>query len=156
FLLSSSATLLLGLGGTTAMAQAAAPSDGGVTALPRIEVVAPHRAQPPRRPRTRVVTTVRRETPAAPPQSEAQLLAGRNEKFDEARHNVLAPIGASSHELSQQAIEALPQGNNTPLDKVLLQIPGVSQDSAASGELHVRNEHGNVQYRINGIMLPDG
>src|SRR6202022_2661688 len=29
-------------------------------------------------------------------------------------------------------------------------------DSAASGELHVRNEHGNIQYRINGIMLPDG
>ena len=39
---------------------------------------------------------------------------------------------------------------------MLLQTPGVSQDSAASGELHVRNEHGNLQYRINGIMLPDG
>ncbi len=32
----------------------------------------------------------------------------------------------------------------------------MTQDSAASGELHVRNEHANVQYRINGIMLPDG
>ena len=39
---------------------------------------------------------------------------------------------------------------------MLLQTPGVSQDSAASGELHVRNEHANLQYRINGIMLPDG
>jgi len=39
---------------------------------------------------------------------------------------------------------------------VLLQAPGVTQDSAASGDLHVRNEHANVQYRINGIMLPDG
>ncbi len=38
----------------------------------------------------------------------------------------------------------------------MLQAPGVSQDSAASGELHVRNEHANIQYRINGIMLPDG
>ena len=37
-----------------------------------------------------------------------------------------------------------------------MQIPGVTQDSAASGELHVRNEHANLQYRINGIMLPDG
>jgi hypothetical protein len=27
---------------------------------------------------------------------------------------------------------------------------------AASGSLHVRNEHANVQTRINGIMLPDG
>ena len=58
--------------------------------------------------------------------------------------------------MNQQALEALPQGTNTPLDKALLQVPGVSQDSAASGELHVRNEHANLQYRINGIMLPDG
>jgi hypothetical protein len=58
--------------------------------------------------------------------------------------------------VSHQAIEAQPQGNNAPLDKALLQFPGVTQDSAASGELHVRNEHANLQYRINGIMLPDG
>ncbi len=32
----------------------------------------------------------------------------------------------------------------------------MSQDSAASGDFHVRNEHANVQFRINGIMLPDG
>src|SRR6202030_1369735 len=50
----------------------------------------------------------------------------------------------------------LPQGTDGSINKVLLQAPGVSQDSAASGEIHVRNEHGNVQYRINGIILPDG
>src|ERR1019366_5855810 len=75
---------------------------------------------------------------------------------DTARQNILTPVGANSYEVSHQAIEALPQGNNTTLDKVLLQLPGVTQDSAASGELHVRNEHANLQYRINGIMLPDG
>ena len=37
-----------------------------------------------------------------------------------------------------------------------MQFPGVSQDSAASGLLHVRNDHANVQFRINGVMLPDG
>jgi outer membrane receptor protein involved in Fe transport len=154
-LLSSSASLLLGLGGT-AMSQTAAPAGSATTSLPKIEVIAPRRAQPPRRPRTRVTTGQRRETPAARPQTEAQVVAGKNEKFDEARRNIVAPIGANSYEINHQAIEALPQGNNTPLDKVLLQTPGVSQDSAASGELHVRNEHGNLQYRINGIMLPDG
>jgi outer membrane receptor protein involved in Fe transport len=153
--LSSSASLLLGLGGP-ALSQTPAPAGGGTTALPKIEVVAPRRAQPPRRPKTRVTTGQRRETPAAPPQTEAQVVAGKNEKFDEARRNIVAPIGANSYEINHQAIEALPQGNNTTLDKVLLQAPGVSQDSAASGELHVRNEHGNIQYRINGIMLPDG
>ena len=36
------------------------------------------------------------------------------------------------------------------------QFPGVSQDSTSSGDYHVRNEHANVQFRINGIVLPDG
>ncbi len=156
FLLTSSVSLLLCLRGT-AISQTPAAAASGSTALPTIEVVAPRRAQPPRRPRTRVVTAPRRETPAAPPPpSETQVVAGKNEKFDQARQNIVAPTGATSYQINHQAIEALPQGNNTPLDKVLLQTPGVSQDSAASGELHVRNEHGNVQYRINGIMLPDG
>jgi outer membrane receptor protein involved in Fe transport len=154
-LLSSSASLLLGLGGN-AMSQTAAPADSGSTALPQIEVTAPRRAQPPRRPKTRVITAERRETPAAPPQTEAQVVAGKNDKFDEARQNIVAPIGAASYQINHQAIEALPQGSNASLDKVLLQFPGVTQDSAASGELHVRNEHANIQYRINGIMLPDG
>ena len=155
FLLSGSTSMLLGLGGT-AMSQTAASGGSGATALPKIEIIAPRRAQPTRRPRTRVTSSVRRETPAAPPPTEAQVVAGKNEKFDEARRNILAPIGAGSYELKHQAIEALPQGTDATLDKVLLQAPGVSQDSAASGELHVRNEHGNLQLRINGVMLPDG
>ena len=119
-------------------------------------MVAPRRAQPPRRPRTRVITAQRRDIPAAPPQTEAQAVAGKNDKLDDARRSIVAPVGANAYQINHQAIEALPQGANASLDKVLLQTPGVSQDSAASGELHVRNEHANLQYRINGIMLPDG
>jgi outer membrane receptor protein involved in Fe transport len=153
---SGAASLMIGSFGGAALSQTSAPAGNAVTALPQIEVVAPRRAQSPRRPRTRVITGERRETPDAPPQTEAQAVAGKNEKFDEARHAIVAPIGAGSYEINRQAIEALPQGTNATLDKVLLQAPGVSQDSAAGGELHVRNEHANLQYRINGIALPDG
>jgi outer membrane receptor protein involved in Fe transport len=83
-------------------------------------------------------------------------LAAKNASFNAARDNLLTQIGTSSYDFSQQAIQALPQGTETPVDKVLLQAPGVTQDSAASGQLHVRNEHANLQYRINGIILPDG
>jgi outer membrane receptor protein involved in Fe transport len=78
--------------------------------------------------------------------------------FDEARDRQLLPkLGASTYSLDQQALDALPQGKNTPVDKVLLQVPGVSYDSAVSNpDFHVRNEYANVQYRINGIQLPDG
>ena len=67
------------------------------------------------------------------------------------REYILPKIGVNSYDLDRQTIEALPQGDNAPLDKVLLQTPGVYQDSAASGNLHIRNEHANLQYRIDGI-----
>ncbi|KJC43881.1 ligand-gated channel [Bradyrhizobium sp. LTSP849] len=151
---SSLAALTLFYLGGSAMAQTA--PTGGVTTLPGIEVDAPKQTTPPRKPKVRVVTDKRRETPVVQPQTEAQVTAGRSEKFDTARQAILAPAGATTHTLNRQAIEALPQGTNASLDKVLLQFPGVTQDSAASGDLHVRNEHANLQYRINGVMLPDG
>jgi outer membrane receptor protein involved in Fe transport len=153
----AAATLILGdVGGVARAQDAAQANDNGATALPPIQVVGPRHAQAPRRPKTRIAEPERRGAPATPPQSEAQVLAGKIDKFDQARDTIVAPIGATSYQINRQAIEALPQGTNTPLDKALLQLPGVTQDSAASGELHVRNEHGNVQSRINGIMLPDG
>jgi hypothetical protein len=35
-----------------------------------------------------------------------------------------------------------------------LQAPGVAQDSF--GQIHVRGDHANLQYRLNGIILPEG
>ncbi len=69
--------------------------------------------------------------------------------------NALSPqTGGSVYTFTQQAIQELPQGNNTPLNQVLLQAPGVAQDSF--GQIHVRGDHANVQYRINGVQLPEG
>ena len=69
---------------------------------------------------------------------------------------LLPKIGSNVYTFDRSAIETLPQGNQTTLDQILLQSPGVTQDLAAGGNFHVRNEHGNVQYRVNGILLPDG
>ncbi|WP_020173571.1 TonB-dependent receptor [Methyloferula stellata] len=77
-------------------------------------------------------------------------------KLDAARRDIFTQAGANTTSIDDKAIEAMPQGTDQSFDKVLLQLPGVSQDSAASGDLHIRNEHANVQYRINGILLPDG
>src|SRR5208282_2777918 len=38
--------------------------------------------------------------------------------------------------------------------QVLLHAPGVAQDEF--GEVHVRGDHGDVQYRVNGVLLPEG
>ncbi len=45
-------------------------------------------------------------------------------------------------------------GRRMPLNSVILQAPGVAQDSF--GQLHIRGEHNGLQYRINGIILPEG
>src|SRR5580658_1444463 len=88
----------------------------------------------------------------------AEVLQEKNQELDESRDRDLLPkLGATTYDIDQQAVETLPQGKNTPIDKVLLQAPGVSYDSAISNpDFHVRNEYANVQYRINGIQLPDG
>jgi outer membrane receptor protein involved in Fe transport len=99
---------------------------------------------------------------ACPPASEtpeaaaARELAAKAKTFDAARRNIFTTIGTTSYEISHDDIQSLPQGVNQPVEKVLLEAPGVSQDSAASGLLHVRNDHANVQFRINGVLLPDG
>jgi hypothetical protein len=78
------------------------------------------------------------------------------ETADAVRATILPPTGVNVTGVNQAQIEAQPLGDNTPIEKTLLQTPGFSQDSAASGALHLRNDHANVQYRIDGVWVPDG
>jgi outer membrane receptor protein involved in Fe transport len=75
-------------------------------------------------------------------------------RLDIAREQIQPSLGASTYEFNKEAIQSQPQGYNAPLNQVLLQAPGVTQDSF--GQLHVRGEHANLQYRLNGIELPEG
>lgn len=140
-----------------AAATPTAPPPVQGTVLPEVDVAAPKRkATETRRRPTRATTNVASGTATTAGKPIAAPVETQSQKLDSARAHILSPNGANVTTLSSEAIEAMPQGKDAPLDKVVLQFPGVSQDSAASGEFHVRNEHANVQYRINGIMLPDG
>ncbi len=70
------------------------------------------------------------------------------------RQAVEAETGARATRIDRTTIEALPGGGAQPLNQVLLQTPGVVQDSF--GEIHIRGEHRNLQYRLNGVALPEG
>jgi hypothetical protein len=88
-------------------------------------------------------------------QSEAALsMAVVAQRLNKARNSLSPETGGSVYRFNEQAIKDLPQGNNTALNDVLLQAPGVVQDSF--GQLHVRGDHANLQYRINGVQLPEG
>jgi len=76
------------------------------------------------------------------------------ERLAKTRNEIQTQTGASTYVMGADAIAALPGGENLPLNEVLLQAPGVAQDSF--GQIHIRGEHNNLQYRLNGIILPEG
>ena len=75
-------------------------------------------------------------------------------RLDVARQQIQPSLGASVYQFSPQALQDIPQGANAPLNQVLLQAPSVAQDSF--GQIYLRGEHANVQYRLNGVQLPEG
>lgn len=93
-------------------------------------------------------------TDEAPPQKATNLgEVDVNARLDEARNSLSPDTGSSQYVMTRQTIQALPLGDSTPLNQVVLQAPGVVQDSY--GQLHVRGDHANLQYRIDGVLIPE-
>ena len=104
--------------------------------------------------------------PAPAPTSTASPVAGSTStkasgpdivvtgRLDAARASIQPSLGATTYSITNAQIQALPGGENLPLNQILLQLPGVVQDGG--GQFHVRDDHNNLQYRINGTILPEG
>jgi outer membrane receptor protein involved in Fe transport len=90
-------------------------------------------------------------TTTAPANKSNIVITGR--RLDLARDSITPSLGASQYTFDKEALEKQPGGTNLTLNKSLLQAPGVVQDSY--GVIHVRNEHANLQYRLNGIIVPE-
>jgi len=131
----------------TALA-AVLPSIASVSALAQ-EAATP--ASPPATPTTMA--------PAAQPKPAATNVRDLSEtrvtakRLDAARNALSPDTGSSVYKFDTDDIARLPLGDATPLNQVLLQAPGVVQDSY--GQLHVRGDHSNLQYRINGVIVPE-
>jgi outer membrane receptor for ferrienterochelin and colicins len=128
--------------GAPAYAQAAA-SDSSTDAT-----AAPSQAQVPSQ-----------SQPPSQAQAQSKSSAGADivitaQKLDAARSSVQASLGASKYTIDNATIQAMPGGDNQELDQILLQMPGVVQDGF--GQIHVRDDHDSLQYRINGTILPEG
>ena len=76
------------------------------------------------------------------------------QRLDAARLSIQPSLGATSYTITNATIQALPGGDNQQFNQIILQLPGVVQDGF--GQFHVRDDHNNLQYRINGTILPEG
>jgi outer membrane receptor for ferrienterochelin and colicins len=76
------------------------------------------------------------------------------QRLNAERSEIETQTGATVTTIDAAAIAAMPGGSNVQLNQIMLQAPDVAQDSF--GQIHVRGDHNDLQYRLNGIILPEG
>ena len=99
-------------------------------------------------------TTPETTSAADAPTGSLQEVTVTAQRLNEARAGIQTQTGASTYTIDADAVAATPGGDNTLLNQVVMQAPEVAQDSF--GQFHVRGEHNGLQYRLNGIILPEG
>ncbi|MBX3304013.1 MAG: TonB-dependent receptor [Nitrospira sp.] len=60
---------------------------------------------------------------------------------------------SETYSLSRKEIDILPRGNNNEFHDMLVTIPGAAYGSLK--QVHVRQDHANLQLRIDGVPIPD-
>lgn len=61
---------------------------------------------------------------------------------------------SETYSVSRKDIEILPRGNNNTVTEVLQTVPSVVY--GALGQTHIRQDHANQQFRIDGVPIPEG
>jgi len=94
------------------------------------------------------------ETQPQPAASDGLAIEVVGKRLDRERSEIQPSLGATRYDFSKTAISNTPLGENATLNQVLLRAPGVVQDGF--GQIHVRGDHGSLQYRLDGVQLPEG
>ena len=90
---------------------------------------------------------------ADPPANVSEIVVTAT-RLDAAQQAIEPSLGASTFSMPKDFITNLPGGANTQLNQVILQAPGATQDGF--GQLHIRGDHANIQFRLNNVILPEG
>jgi outer membrane receptor protein involved in Fe transport len=83
----------------------------------------------------------------------AQSVVVTSQELDLSREQIVPSLGATRYTVGPDRVDSQAQGENAPFNQTMLRFPGVAQDSF--GQLHVRGEHANLQYRIDDVLLPE-
>ena len=90
-------------------------------------------------------------SPATTAETERVVVASQD--LDVSREQIVPSLGATRYTVGPDRLDSQAQGENAPFNQTILRFPGVAQDSF--GQLHVRGEHANLQYRIDDVLLPE-
>src|SRR3974390_3434043 len=85
---------------------------------------------------------------------QAETVVVTAKKLDEARNGIQTQIGSSTYTIDETPIAITAGGANTQLNQVLRRAPDVVQGEF--GQLHTRAQHNALEFRPNGVILPEG
>src|SRR5246500_1043540 len=91
--------------------------------------------------------------PSPADQAEVSPVVVQSEEMDISREAIVPRLGVPSSTVGPGRLDSQAEGENAPFNQTLLRFPGVAQDSF--GQLHVRGEHANLQYRIDDVLIPE-
>ena len=83
----------------------------------------------------------------------AESVVVTSQELDISREQIVPSLGATRYTVGPDRLDSQAQGEDAPFNQTILRFPGVAQDSF--GQLHVRGEHANLQYRIDDVLLPE-
>jgi len=84
-------------------------------------------------------------TTATPGTATTEQVVVTSQEMDISREQIVPSLGATRYTVGPDRLDSQAQGENAPFNQTMLRFPGVAQDSF--GQLHVRGEHANLQYR---------
>jgi outer membrane receptor protein involved in Fe transport len=90
---------------------------------------------------------------ASPGSATTEQVVVTSQELDISREQIVPSLGATRYTVGPDRLDSQAQGENAPFNQTILRFPGVAQDSF--GQLHVRGEHANLQYRIDDVLLPE-
>src|SRR6266478_6526865 len=90
---------------------------------------------------------------ATPGTATAEQVVVTSQELDISREQIVPSLGATRYTVGPDRLDSQAQGEDAPLNQTILRFPAVAQDSF--GQLHVRGEHANLQYRIDDVLLPE-
>src|SRR5213076_3504219 len=90
-------------------------------------------------------------TTTTPGPASVEQVVVQSQEMDITREAIVPSLGATRYTVGPDRLDSQAEGENAQFNQTLLRFPGVAQDSF--GQLHVRGEHANLQYRIDDVLI---